>query len=217
MKINLKGLSPEQKEKVKTIVTLGQTIGGNEKMDNYLMQQLMNVYMPETDSIDELASLYQLTGEESVKDDLLNEYYTSRGIDPKQRESNNIYSTKFSEDYALDDKKYGDQNAVLQSIMQENPELLAQYYEGTPRPEKFNWGSIGAGAATGAGVGAGAGLAGGPLAGISVPVGAGVGGIVGGIAGLINAISDKNTESDKEKRARLESLVSQYRSNLPNN
>lgn len=217
MKINLKGLSPEQKEKVKTIVTLGQTIGGNEKMDNYLMQQLMNVYMPETNSIDELASLYQLTGEESVKDDLLNEYYSSKGIDPKQRESNNIYSTKFAEDYALDDNKYGDQNAVLQSIMQENPGLLAQYYEGTPKPEKFNWGSIGAGAATGAGVGAGAGLAGGPLAGISVPVGAGVGGIVGGIAGLINAISDKNTESDKEKRARLESLVSQYRSNLPNN
>lgn len=217
MKISLKGLSPEQKEKVKTIVTLGQTVGGNEKMDNYLMQQLMNVYLPETNSIDELASLYQLTGEESVKDDLLSEYYTSKGIDPKQRESNNIYSQKFAEDYALDDNKYGDENARLQTLIQEHPELLTQYYEGSPEPEKFNWGSIGAGAATGAGVGAGAGLAGGPLAGISVPVGAGVGGIVGGIAGLINAISDKNTESDKEKRARLESLVSQYRSNLPNN
>ena len=215
MKINLKGLSPEQKEKVKTIVTLGQTIGGNEKMDNYLMQQLMNVYMPETDSIDELASLYQLTGEESVKDDLLNEYYTSRGIDPKQRESNNIYSTKFSEDYALDDKKYGDQNAVLQSIMQENPELLAQYYEGTPRPEKFKWKNIGIGMGSGAAAGAGAGaILGG---GVGAIPGSIIGAGVGGIGGLITAISDKNTENAKEKRARLESLVSQYRSNLPNN
>lgn len=217
MKISLKGLSPEQKEKVKTIVTLGQAIGGNEKIDNYLMQQLMNVYLPETNSIDELASLYQLTGEESVKDDLLREYYTSKGIDPEQRKLNNIYSQKFAEDYALDDEKYGNENAYLQAIIQEHPELLTQYYEGSPKPEKFNWGSIGAGAATGAGVGVGAGLAGGPFAGISVPVGAGVGGVVGGIAGLINAISDKSTESEKEKRARLESLVSQYRSNLPNN
>lgn len=214
MKINLKGLSPEQKEKVKTIVTLGQTIGGNEKMDNYLMQQLMNVYMPETDSIDELASLYQLTGEESVKDDLLNEYYTSRGIDPKQRGSNNIYSTKFSEDYALDDKKYGDENAVLQAIMQENPELLAQYYEGTPLPEKFEWKNIPIGMGSGAAVGAGAGAI---LGGLGAIPGSILGTAAGGIGGLITAISDKNTENAKEKRARLESLVSQYRSNLPNN
>lgn len=215
MKINLKGLSPEQKEKVKTIVTLGQTIGGNEKVDNYLMQQLMNVYMPETDSIDELASLYQLTGEESVKDDLLNEYYSSRGIDPKQRESNNIYSTKFSEDYALDDKKYGDQNAVLQSIMQENPELLAQYYEGTPLPEKFKWKNIGIGMGSGAAAGAGAGAIFG--GGVGAIPGSIIGAGIGGIGGLISAISDKNTENAKEKRARLENLVSQYRSNLPNN
>jgi len=210
-------LSKQQKEEAKKIAQLGVMFGGSKEMDNYLMQQMMGVLMPETNSIDELASLYQLTGEESVKDDLLSEYYTSKGIDPKQRESNNIYFQKFAEDYALDDKKYGDENAYLQTLIQEHPELLTQYYEGSPEPEKFNWGSIGTGAATGAGVGAGAGLAGGPLAGISVPVGAGVGGVVGGIAGLINAISDKNTESEKEKRARLESLVSQYRSNLPNN
>lgn len=218
MKINLKGLSPEQKEKVKTIVTLGQTIGGNEKMDNYLMQQLMNVYLPETNSIDELASLYQLTGEESVKDDLLSEYYTSKGIDPKQRESNNIYSTKFSEDYALDDKKYGDENAVLQSIIQENPELLAQYYEGTPKPEKFKWKNIGIGMGSGAAAGAGAGaMLSLPAGGVGAIPGSILGAGVGGIGGLITAISDKNTENAKEKRARLESLVSQYRSNLPNN
>lgn len=214
MKINLKGLSPEQKEKVKTIVTLGQTIGGNEKVDNYLMQQLMNVYMPETDSIDELASLYQLTGEESVKDDLLSEYYTSKGIDPKQRGSNNIYSTKFSEDYALDDKKYGDENAVLQSIMQENPELLAQYYEGTPRPEKFEWKNIPIGMGSGAAAGAGAGAIFGGLGAIPGSI---LGTAAGGIGGLITAISDKKTENAEEKRARLKSLVSQYRSNLPNN
>lgn len=210
-------LSKQQKEEAKKIAQLGVMFGGSKEMDNYLMQQMMGVLMPETNSIDELASLYQLTGEESVKDDLLSEYYTSKGIDPKQRKSNNIYFQKFAEDYALDDSKYGDENARLQALIQEHPELLTQYYEGSPKPEKFNWGSIGTGVATGAGVGAGAGLAGGPLAGISVPVGAGVGGVVGGIAGLINAISDKNTESEKEKRARLESLVSQYRSNLPNN
>lgn len=214
MKINLKGLSPEQKEKVKTIVTLGQAIGGNEKMDNYLMQQLMNVYLPETNSIDELASLYQLTGEESVKDDLLSEYYTSKGIDPKQRVSNNIYSQKFAEDYALDDNKYGDENARLQTLIQENPELLAQYYEGSPEPEKFKWKNIGIGMGSGAAAGAGAGAI---LGGLGAIPGSILGTAAGGIGGLITAISDKNTENAKEKRARLESLVSQYRSNLPNN
>ncbi len=214
MKINLKGLSPEQKEKVKTIVTLGQAIGGNEKIDNYLMQQLMNVYLPETNSIDELASLYQLTGEESVKDDLLREYYTSKGIDPKQRVLNNIYSQKFAEDYALDDEKYGNENAYLQAIVQEHPELLTQYYEGSPEPEKFKWGNIGVGAGSGAALGAGAGSI---FSGIGAIPGSIVGGVGGGIAGLITALSDKNTENAREKRARLERLVSQYRSNLPNN
>jgi len=212
MKINLKGLSPEQKEKVKTIVTLGQAIGGNEKIDNYLMQQLVNVYMPETDSIDELASLYQLTGEESVKDDLLREYYTSKGIDPKQRMLNNIYSKKFAEDYALDDEKYGNENAYLQAIVQEHPELLAQYYEGSPEPEKFKWKNIGIGMGSGAAAGAGVGAMFGGLGAIPGSI---LGAGIGGIGGLITAIADKNTENAKEKRARLESLVSQYRSNLP--
>lgn len=214
MKISLKGLSPEQKEKVKTIVTLGQAIGGNEKMDNYLMQQLMNVYLPETNSIDELASLYQLTGEESVKDDLLSEYYTSKGIDPKQRVSNNIYSQKFAGDYALDDKKYGDENARLQTLIQEHPELLTQYYEGSPEPEKFKWKNIGIGMGSGAAAGAGAGAM---FGGVGAIPGSILGAAAGGIGGLITAISDKKTENAKEKRARLESLVSQYRSNLPNN
>lgn len=210
-------LTDEQLEKLLIIAQMMEKSQGDKNTINALNEYALSVLLPETNSIDELASLYQLTGEESVKDDLLNEYYTSKGIDPKQRVFNNIYSRKFAEDYALDDEKYGNENAYLQAIVQEHPELLTQYYEGSPEPEKFNWGSIGAGAATGAGVGVGAGLAGGPLAGISVPVGAGVGGVVGGIAGLINAISDKKNESDKEKRARLESLVSQYRSNLPNN
>ena len=69
MKISLKGLDDQQKQKVKTIVQLGQTIGGNEKIDNYLMQQLMNVYMPETDSIDELASLYQCAPKQLLTDE----------------------------------------------------------------------------------------------------------------------------------------------------
>ena len=207
-------LSKQQKEEAKKIAQLGMMFGGNEEMDNYLMQQMMGVLMPETNSIDELASLYQLTGEESVKDDLLSEYYTSKGIDPKQRESNSIYSTKFAEDYALDDKKYGDENAYLQAIIQEHPELLTQYYEGSPKPEKFKWGNIGIGAGSGAGVGAGVGAA---IGGVGAIPGSIIGAGIGGIGGLITAINDKKTENDKEKRARLESLVSQYRSNLPNN
>ena len=210
-------LTDEQLEKLLIIAQMMEKAQGDKNTINALNEYALSVLLPETNKMDELASLYELTGDESIKNELLNEYYKTQGIDPKQRVSNNIYSQKFAEDYALDDKKYGDENAYLQAIVQEHPELLTQYYEGSPEPEKFNWGSIGAGAATGAGVGVGAGLAGGPLAGISVPVGAGVGGVVGGIAGLINAISDKKNESDKEKRARLESLVSQYRSNLPNN
>lgn len=217
MKISLKGLDDKQKEKVKTIVQLGQTIGGNEEIDNYLMQQLMSVYFPETDSIDELASLYELTGDESVKKDLLNEYYTSRGLNPAEKEAENVYSQRFAEEYAPTDKTYGSENATLQAIMNAHPELYSQYYEGTPEPEKFNWGNVGKGVATGAGIGTGAGLIGGPLAGVTVPVGAGVGSVLGGITGLITALSDKNTESEKEKRARLEKLISQYKPNIPNN
>ncbi len=207
-------LTDEQLEKLLIIAQMMEKAQGDDTLVNELNKQALTVLLPETDSIDELASLYQLTGEESVKDDLLNEYYTSRGIDPKQRGSNNIYSTKFSEDYALDDKKYGDENAVLQAIMQENPELLAQYYEGTPKPEKFKWKNIGIGMGSGAAAGAGAGAM---FGGVGAIPGSILGAGIGGIGGLITAIADKNTENAKEKRARLESLVSQYRSNLPNN
>ena len=69
---------------------------------------------------------------------------------------------------------------------------------------------MGSGAAAGAGAGA-------MFGGVGAIPGSILGAGVGGIGGLITAISDKNTENAKEKRARLESLVSQYRSNLPNN
>ena len=132
-------LTDEQLEKLLIIAQMMEKAQGDDTLVNELNKQALTVLLPETDTIDELASLYQLTGEESVKDDLLREYYTSKGIDPKQRVFNNIYSRKFAEDYALDDEKYGNENAYLQAIVQEHPELLTQYYEGSPEPEKFNW------------------------------------------------------------------------------
>lgn len=207
-------LSDEDLQKLLIISQMMERSQGDKNTINALNEYAVSVLLPETNKIDELASLYSITEDESVKDDLLSEYYTSKGIDPKQRKSNNIYSQKFAEDYALDDKKYGDENAYLQTIIQEHPELLTQYYEGSPEPEKFKWGNIGIGAGSGAAAGAGAGAI---FGGIGAVPGSIVGAGIGGIGGLIAAISDKNTENDKEKRARLESLVSQYRSNLPNN
>jgi len=207
-------LSDEDLQKLLIIAQMTEKSQGDKNTINALNEYALSVLLPETNKMDELASLYSITGDEKVKSELLNEYYKTQGIDPKQRVLSNIYSQKFAEDYALDDKKYGDENAYLQTIIQEHPELLAQYYEGTPLPEKFKWKNIGIGMGSGAAAGAGAGAV---FGGLGALPGSIIGAGIGGIGGLITAISDKNTENAKDKRARLESLVSQYRSNLPNN
>lgn len=201
MEIDLTGLSDQQKQKVKTIVQLGQTIGGNEKIDNYLMQQLMDVYMPETNKMDELASLYEITEDEGVKQELLNEYYKSQGIDTGEREQQNALFEQFSQEFPLDSKNAA-KNALYQQQAKENPELITEYYNTKPE-EEFKWGAIP--------IGAGGGALAGSLFG---PAGAITGGAIGGIGGLIKSILDSG-ESEREKEERLLRLIEQYKSNIP--
>jgi len=194
MKISLKGLSDQQKEQVKTIVTLGQTIGGNEKMDNYLMQQLMGVYMPEVDKVGELASLYGITEDEQVKKDLLKEYYNSRGMEYSGDSASSPDSVaqqalleKFKRSYSTDignDKK-AYENAQFQSAVTQNPEILDQYYsyEQPDRTVGEAWSSN-------------KGLLKSPMSFLSQ--------LGGG-------------ETSKQKRARLQKLIEQYKSNIPRN
>lgn len=47
MELNISGMSPEQKAKIKTIVQLGQLFGGDASFSNYLMGELANVYNPQ--------------------------------------------------------------------------------------------------------------------------------------------------------------------------
>lgn len=170
MKISLKGLTPEQKQQVRTIVQLGQSIGGTEEIDNYLMSQLMNVYMPETDKIDDLASAYEITEDPTIKSELTNSLFKKLGINPEQKALDETLFKSFAEKYPIEqnDNKRAYENAQFQTMMQQSPEMLRQFYQGTPERN------------------------------MSSPISA----IFSG-------------ESEKEKRARLQSLLSQYQSNLP--
>jgi len=208
-------LDDEQREKALKIAQLGKMVGGDERMDQYLMGELMSILLPpepETDKVDELASAYALTEDPHLQDLLKQEVYKSQGIDPQERAQQEALMAKFGGEFAPGENP---ENDYYNTLMQQNPQLLEQYYSQKPDEEKFKWGAIPAGMGVGAGVGAGAGLAGGPLAGVTVPVGAGVGSIIGGIGGLIEAISDKNNESPKEKKKRLDRLIDQYQSNIP--
>lgn len=203
-------LEKEQKEQLLQIVEIGKALGGSQQIDQMLMGEVMKILMPSQDSkMDELASLYSMTGDESVKSQLLAEYQSQQGINPEDQ----ALMEKFSTEFSGEDAEFGADNKYMQTLATQSPEMLREFYNTPREKEEFDWKQIPKGAAAGAGVGAGGGaLFGGiPGAGIGTVVGAGL----GTIGGLIGAITDQKNESDKEKRARLESLVSQYQSNLP--
>lgn len=208
MKIDITGLSPEKKQKIKSIAMLSEQFGSDPSIYKSLVGAIIDIYLgEETNSMDELASLYSITGDEGVKGDLINEYYKGRGVDPAQKQQQEALFSRFSQEFPLDSSDAG-QNAYYQSVAKSNPDLLSQYYQGQPESD-FKWGWIPAGAGAGALVGAGIGAAGGPI-------GMGAGAIGGGLIGLIGSILD-SAESGKKKEERLKSLISQYQSNIPNN
>jgi hypothetical protein len=200
-------LSDKQRDEAMKIASLGAMFGGTKEMDSYLMQAMMNVLIPETDEMDEMASLYSLTEDEGLKQDMLSKYYEGQGIDPAKKAQEQALLAQFAEQFPSESQDAG-KNISYQTFMQQNPEALSQYYEGTP-DDKFNWGyipaGVGAGVATGAGVGA-----------LGGPVGALGGGAIGGIAGLIAALTT-GVEDKKKKEERIKSLMEQYQSNIPKN
>ena len=200
-------LTKKQKEEAMKIAEMGSMFGGSKEVDQYLMEQMMNVLLPQTDKVDELASLYSITKDDKVKSELLNEYYKTQGIDPAQKAQQEALMTQFGEEFPIDSSDAG-QNIAYQNFMQQNPEALSQYYTGKEK-EPFKWGWIPAGIGAGAAAGAGIGSLGGPIGTVG-------GGVVGGIAGLIGSIIDSG-ESGKEKEKRIKSLMEQYKSNIPNN
>lgn len=54
MQLNISGMSPEQKVKIKTIVQLGQMFGGDSSFNNYLMSELANVYNPQPEDTSDM-------------------------------------------------------------------------------------------------------------------------------------------------------------------
>lgn len=172
MELNITGLDPERKEKIKTIVELGKAFGGTPEVDDYLMGELLSVYLPkETSNIDTLASAYSLTEDESIKNLLNKELYKMLGMNPEDATKTQTYLNAFKQEFPIEGNPA---NASLWTAVQEHPEILEQYYNPTIVP--FSGG-----------------------ANVSLP-------------GVSTA--PKN-ESEKERRRRLESLVSQYTSNLP--
>lgn len=174
MELDITNLDPERKEKIKTIVELGKAFGGTPEVDDYLMGELLSVYLPEeTSNIDTLASAYSLTEDEAIKSLLTKELYKTLGMNPEDATKTQTYLNAFKQEFPIEGNPA---NANLWAVVQEHPEILEQYYNPTIVP--FSGG-----------------------ANVSLP-------------GVSTA--PKN-ESEKERRERLESLVSQYKSNLPIN
>ena len=192
MELDITGMTPEQKKKIRTIVSLKKAFGGNEEMGNYLMGELMKVYLPEEEEgdskMDELASLYSITGDEQYSKMLSDQYNQKEGIDPAQMAQNEVLSTQFGEEFPIDSTNVG-QNSAYQAFFGQNPEALSQYYDEAPE-KKFKWGNIAAGTA--------------------------LGGPGGAIGELIKSLTNMS-ESKKEKEERIKSLQSQYKSKLPSN
>jgi len=187
-------LSDKQRDEAMKIASLGAMFGGTKEMDSYLMQAMMNVLIPETDEMDEMASLYSLTEDEGLKQDMLSKYYEGQGIDPAKK--------------AQEESQDAGKNISYQTFMQQNPEALSQYYDSKPSYE----GEMSNLAAIGGGIGAGA-LTGGGIVG---PPGILIGGLLGGGLGLGSTLIRGN-ERKKEEEQRIKSLMEQYQSNIPKN
>lgn len=140
-KINISGMTPEQKKQVKTIIELGQQFGNDESMANYLMGQLMDVYMPKEDPqetrINELGSAYELTQDENIKNLLNEELYKRLGMDPQAEAEKQALLTQFQTEFPTDNEDAA-QNALIMSQAQANPELVKQYLASSaPQPSPF--------------------------------------------------------------------------------
>jgi hypothetical protein len=200
-------LSDKQRDEAMKIASLGAMFGGTKEMDSYLMQAMMNVLIPETDEMDEMASLYSLTEDEGLKQDMLSKYYEGQGIDPAKKAQEEALLAQFAEQFPSESQDAG-KNISYQTFMQQNPEALSQYYDSKPSYE----GEMSNLAAIGGGIGAGA-LTGGGIVG---PPGILIGGLLGGGLGLGSTLIRGN-ERKKEEEQRIKSLMEQYQSNIPKN
>lgn len=200
MEINISNLDPEKQQRIKTIVELGQMFGGTPEMDEYLIGQLMNVYLPEeeTSDIDKLASAYSLTEDEDIRELLNQELYKDLGIEQNQTGmtglDEEIYSPlfeSFANQYSTDkgNRQQALENAKYQQLMKENPQALEQFY-GYQQPNRSLGQSI-----------------------------EDLGGVWGTLKKSPYTLLSQmfGGETKDQERKRLESLLQQYQSNIPKN
>ena len=103
MELDITNLDPERKEKIKTIVELGKAFGGTPEVDDYLMGELLSVYLPEeTSNIDTLASAYSLTEDEAIKSLLTKELYKTLGMNPEDATKTQTYLNAFKQEFPIE-------------------------------------------------------------------------------------------------------------------
>lgn len=194
-------LSNTQRDEVSKIIELGNALGGSEDIDNYLMEKLFAVLLPEDSGEDtkmnDLATLYGATEDPDYAAQLKDEYYKSQGIDPAQKAKEDALLEQFAGEY-----ENNPNSRYYEAIAQQNPGLLEQYYNEAPQSttfgERYKQGVESTYDDFGGILG--------NILGASLP---------GKISGLISGF--KGGESANEKEKRLKSLIEQYKSSLPNN
>lgn len=134
-------LNDEKKNRLKTILELGKVFGGTKEADQFLMGEMMNVLLPETDKLDEIASagtvLNDIGGAETPMGKLfLNEWYKQNGVNPDAQNTQDVLMGQFKQEFPTDVQD-PTQNMQMQDLVAQNPQLLQQYYNTTPEKGSF--------------------------------------------------------------------------------
>jgi len=100
-------LSDEQLQKLLIISQMASKAEGNSSIINALNNQALSILLPETDEMDEMASLYSLTEDEGLKQDMLSKYYEGQGIDPTKKAQEQALLAQFAEQFPSESQDAG--------------------------------------------------------------------------------------------------------------
>mgnify|MGYP000939975161 CR=1 FL=1 len=120
-------------QKIIALASLGKALG-NSSMDSTIMGYIMDTLYPQNQTTDyeDLLNLYAATGstDESLKDQALAAYYSSKGQDYSKIKQQQTLLDTFKTDFATEGVSGGDlnRNASLQAQAAVNPSLVQQYY-----------------------------------------------------------------------------------------
>lgn len=121
------GISDKKREKLKQIISLGQAIGGTESIDKQIMGMIMDTLMEEeTDEIDELATMYELTGDPKYQELIGEKYDESKGINPSQNALLEKFYQDFNTEVSGPDLL---RNIKIREQAKTDPGLIQRYYE----------------------------------------------------------------------------------------